>query len=228
MDLATNLDDTIFRVTGIYGPSNQQDKQDFFDELKLAQPPNNLPWILLGDLNVTLQPSDRPSNRNHHAQMSRFRALIDHLQLLDLRLQGRTYTWSNDRDNPAFARLDRFLISTSWSNIFPKTIQRAITNTASDHCPIVCESDTKFPNSNVFRIENSWLKNHYFQSMVAQLWDAHPLAQNPTQLSNKLTALRRGIIAWKKEFTTEQRQQTTLCKECLHWLSQQSEKRALT
>lgn len=106
MDLAFNMDDTIFRITGTYGPSTIPKKPAFYKELQEAQPHQGLPWMVCGDLNVTLLPQDRTDNSNHRAQTNRFRSIVDGLQLQDLRLQGRAYTWSNEQDNPIFARLD--------------------------------------------------------------------------------------------------------------------------
>lgn len=183
---------------------------------------------MCGDLNVTLHTQDRPDNSNHRLQTARFRAVFDGLQLQDLRLQGRKYTWSNDRDEPAFARLDRFLISSSWSMLFPNTVQKAIPNTASDHCPMICQVQTKFPSSNIFRIENSWLKKDDFKDLVTQQWGSSSTATTPLQLYDKMVGLRKKIITWKKTHQQESKYQEKLCKECLQWLDQQSEQRRLT
>ncbi|XP_078152948.1 uncharacterized protein LOC144548131 [Carex rostrata] len=228
VDLAFNMDDTIFRITGAYGPSTITEKQAFYRELQGAQPQNLLPWIVCGDLNVTLLPQDRTDNSNHRTQTNRFRTIVEGLQLQDLRLQGRAYTWSNEQENPIFARLDRFLISTTWSQTFPNSVQTAIPNTASDHCPLICQVQTKFPTSNIFRLENSWLKREEFKELVNQQWGSIQTAATTRDLSVKIMALRKAIIHWKKMHAEEQKFQSDLCKNCLHWLAQQSERRRLT
>lgn len=228
VDLANNLDDSIFRITGTYGPSTNSGKGAFFREIRAAQPPNDLPWLLFGDFNVTLWPQDRSSQGQHQYQSARFRTTINQLQLMDLRLQGRIYTWSSDRECPTFVRLDRFLISTSWSTIFPHTSQIALPNTTSDHCPTICQAQTKFPTSNTFKMENNWLKHTGFKELVTQVWTETNTAQNSHQLHKKITSLRRAIAHWKKEHTLNRNHQTDTCKEALHWLAQQSETRNLT
>lgn len=170
VDLMVNIDTSMIRVTGVYGPSNQRDKALFFEELKKARPQFAMPWMVAGDFNVTLDLQDR-SNTNHHVnQMRAFRGLIEHLELIDLPLLGRRYTWSNERENPTFVRLDRFLVSTEWIQSFPNTVQTAGTDPLSDHCPLLCTSQTKFPTSNVFRLENSWLKLNQFKELVENTW----------------------------------------------------------
>lgn len=213
VDLALNLDDTVFRITGIYGPSTAPEKPAFFRELQTAQPPGALPWLICGDLNVTLQPQDRPDNTSHRVQTSKFRAVVDGLQLQDLRLQGRAYTWSNDHDSPSFARLDRFMVSIAWSQTFPNSVQTAIPNTASDHCPLICQVQTRFPSSNIFRLENSWIKNQEFSDLVKQQWESAPTSGD---LNEKILGLRKTIIQWRKKFIEDQKHQLNLCRNCLH------------
>jgi hypothetical protein len=40
-----------------------------------------------------------------------FNVIIAHHSLMELDLVGRLYTWSNNRDDPTFEKLDRFLAS---------------------------------------------------------------------------------------------------------------------
>lgn len=97
--------------TGVYGPSNQRDKHLFFNELGQAKPTMPMPWLIAGYFNVTLNLQERSNTGYPVQQMMRFRSLVNSLGLIDLPLQGRKYTWSNDRDDPTFVRLDRFLMS---------------------------------------------------------------------------------------------------------------------
>jgi len=40
-----------------------------------------------------------------------FNDIIRALGLIDIPFEGRSFTWSNKRATPAFAKLDRFLVS---------------------------------------------------------------------------------------------------------------------
>jgi hypothetical protein len=40
-----------------------------------------------------------------------FRRTVNRLDLRDMQLHGRLYTWSNERSNPTLIKLDRFLAS---------------------------------------------------------------------------------------------------------------------
>ena len=50
--------------------------------------------------------------------MRRFAQVMDDLELVDLPLQGGSFTWSGGLHNQAWARLDRFMVSPSWLNQF--------------------------------------------------------------------------------------------------------------
>ena len=169
------------------------------------------------------------SNTNYPMQhMNRFRSLVSTLGLMDLPLQGRRFTWSNGRDIPTYVRLDRFLMSSEWSASYPNTVQRAVTVTTSDHCPLVCTSQTRFPTANVFRIENAWLRIDQFKDMVRAAWAETPTATSVKELSDKIGNLTKQITIWKKEFKRRSSYQQKFCIQCLTWLTAQGEYRQLT
>jgi len=68
--------------------------------------------------------------------MDSFNDLICELALIDIPLEGRSFTWSNKRDIPMFAKLDRYLISEAWDDNFPLSTCNALSNTLFDHRPI--------------------------------------------------------------------------------------------
>jgi exonuclease III len=170
VDLAMNMDDTIFRLTMVYGPTNTTERANFYAELQQAKPNINMPWMVAGDMNVTLHTMDKSNTQHTSNDMRSFQQIVNSLELMDLQLQGRKYTWCNERKVPSYVRLDRFLISTEWTQKFPNTIQKALPNTSSDHCPIMCTSTIKFPCANIFRIENNWLNQQDFTQLVNEMW----------------------------------------------------------
>lgn len=49
---------------------------------------------------------------------------------------GRLYTWSNNRDDPTFEKLDRFLASPDWELMYDNTAVTRLNRTFSDHVPL--------------------------------------------------------------------------------------------
>lgn len=228
IDFMINQDTSVFRFTGLYGPSTQRGRGSFYRELRQAKPQMEMPWLVAGDFNVTLNWEDR-SNVNYPIQHMRgFRAVVNQLELMDVMLQGRQYTWSNEREVPTFVRLDRYMMSTAWVEQYPNTTLRAASENVSDHCPLICEIQTKFPVPNVFRMENSWLKVESFLLLVERTWAQHQIAADPISFAKKMEHLTKEIIVWKKKYKKVFGYQQKVCLECIGWLTVQSERRQLT
>jgi hypothetical protein len=122
----------------VYEPLVGTNIGDFLQQFRQANPMNGIPWLICGDFNLVLEADERSTNRL--TVMDReFRRVVNGLELIDLPLQGRRYTWSNSRENATFVRLDSFLISQQWSMDFPTSSQKALTNSNHQH-----ETATKF------------------------------------------------------------------------------------
>jgi exonuclease III len=53
---------------------------------------------------------------------------------------GGHYTWSNNQINPTLEKLDRFLMSSDWEDLFPLTTIHKIAREVSDHNPIILDT----------------------------------------------------------------------------------------
>lgn len=85
--------------------------------------------------------------------MRSFSDLIQDLELIDLPLQSAHYTWYRGEDSTQAARIDRFLISTDWSDNFGAVNQLPLPKVTSDHRPIVLESGDWSANPSYFKFE---------------------------------------------------------------------------
>ncbi|KAK8973596.1 hypothetical protein V6N11_044571 [Hibiscus sabdariffa] len=76
--------------------------------------------------------------------------------LIDLPLIGGKYTWGNNRDEPTFVRLDRFLLSSDFEEAFPNIVQKLLNKSLSDHNAILlCEEVINW-GPKPFRAFNFW------------------------------------------------------------------------
>lgn len=54
------------------------------------------PWVIIGDLNITLASSEKQSGKLFdEAQIQNIKEIIEYLGLIDLGFIGPTHTWSN-------------------------------------------------------------------------------------------------------------------------------------
>ncbi|RVW21265.1 LINE-1 reverse transcriptase-like [Vitis vinifera] len=80
---------------------------------------NGTVWVFTGgDFKVILTPGERSRQGRVTPAMRRFAQVMDDLELIDLPLQGGSFTWSGGLYNQAWARLDRFLVSPRWLDQF--------------------------------------------------------------------------------------------------------------
>lgn len=94
----------LFLLTTCYGPADDSHKEEFLAELRSIKPTANIPWMIIGDFNLIYQAADK-SNLNLNRRLTgKFRRALDDCELMELSLQNRKYTWSNERENPTLVR----------------------------------------------------------------------------------------------------------------------------
>jgi len=68
------------------------------------------------------------------AMMGRFRRFLDDLEIKEIPLLGRKFTWSNERASPTLVRLDRAFCCLGWEEFFPDSALQSTASVVSDHC----------------------------------------------------------------------------------------------
>jgi endonuclease/exonuclease/phosphatase family metal-dependent hydrolase len=90
-----------------------------------------------------------------------FSAIIDSLDLRELGLSGRqfTFTWASRRQISTFEKLDRILASVDWEQKFSPASVHALTRSGSDHTPLLLDQGEQahLGNKVDFSFELSWL-----------------------------------------------------------------------
>lgn len=84
-----------WKITVVYGPQGDTAKLQFLQELKNIPSPEHNRRLILGDFNLIYQEQDKNNSNLNRRLMGAFRATIDHLQLKEIKLNGRRFTWSN-------------------------------------------------------------------------------------------------------------------------------------
>lgn len=147
----------------MYGPTDSASKGAFLQELRDVESSISGPWMVLGDFNLIPQASDKNNPRINRHQMGTFRRLINDLELKEIHLNGRAFTWTNARERPTLERIDRVFVSPNWEALLPDCFLQALPSTASDHCPMLLSIAFQFAGKKRFRFESFWTKLVGFQ-----------------------------------------------------------------
>ena len=101
-----HISGTPWWFTGVYGPQPDDQKLQFLNELRTIRSACFGPWIIGGDFNLIYRAEDKNNSNLDRAVMGRFRRILNELNLSELPLMGRKFTWSNERASPTLVRLD--------------------------------------------------------------------------------------------------------------------------
>jgi hypothetical protein len=141
-----------------------------------------------------------------------FNAIIESLDLRELALSGRQFTWASRRTTPTFEKLDRLLVSVEWEEKYPLVSVRALTRTGSDHTPLLIETGlpAHLGRTRHFSFELSWLKHEGFFVMIKDLWESSNVGFTPIERwQNKIRTIRKYLRGWAKDqsgkYKTEKR-----------------------
>ncbi|RVW14368.1 hypothetical protein CK203_097452 [Vitis vinifera] len=168
-------DGAIWVFTGVYGPFSREDREGLWEELGAIRGLWEEPWCLGGDFNITLYIDDRNRTGRITSAMRRFAQIIDELGLVDIPLQGGSFTWSGGLNNQTRARLDRFLATPCWLDQFSRVLNRRLPRPTSDHYPILLEGG------------GGW-------------WQGIEVSGRPSyRLATKLKGLKQNLKTWNKE-----------------------------
>jgi hypothetical protein len=116
--------DVTWWLTNVYGPQGDAAKIGFLHELRDLRESLSGPWAICGDFNLIYQASDKSNGHLSRRMMGRFRRLLNDLELSELHLSGRLFTWSNERLHPTLERIDRMFVSEGWESLYPGRISR--------------------------------------------------------------------------------------------------------
>ena len=117
-------------------------------------------------------PEDKSNDNFDPRWPNLFNDVIDHLELKEIEMLGRQFTWADNLDAPTFKKLDRVLMSLEWELKFPKFIVEALNIFCSNHTPLLLNRRvaSQFRNHTSFKFELGWLIRDGFHDMISSIW----------------------------------------------------------
>jgi endonuclease/exonuclease/phosphatase family metal-dependent hydrolase len=158
----------------VYGPAQTPQKEQFLTKLVHMTSHERLPILLGGDFNILMHAYEKNKENFDSRWPFLFNCVIDGLNLRELELSGRRYTWVNLLPNPTYEKLDRVLVSTEWELNHPLSTVVALPREISDHTPLIIDSGQPSSSNNapLFKFELVWLLRDGFMEMVKDVWNS--------------------------------------------------------
>ncbi|XP_074283237.1 uncharacterized protein LOC141607786 [Silene latifolia] len=103
-----------FHLTMIYAFNGVQERKGLWARLCHFQDTMSGPWLIYGDFNTILRPSERLGGQSTEEEMDDFQICTDYCNVVDMSTMGSYFTWNNkhEANTRVFSRLDRALV---WS-----------------------------------------------------------------------------------------------------------------
>ena len=133
----------------------------------------------------------------------KFKALIDHLNLVDIENSNGTFTWSNRRSGNQHisCRLDLFLVTEELMESGSYLEILILKKACSDHWPLALQLDMgEPPRYKPFCFEKFWLSHLDFKRLSKSWWDQAEIDHGSCmyKLQQRLKNFKQRLKHWNK------------------------------
>ncbi|KAM0855649.1 hypothetical protein ACQ4PT_049622 [Festuca glaucescens] len=216
-------------ITAVYGPQSDEDKMMFIEELKTLRGTVLPQWLLFGDFNLLVKESDKISRNVNRRYIAAFKAALNVLELAELRLHGRRYTWTSTCASQTQSKIDYCFASVEWRLVFPQSHMCAITTSMSDHFIMKLTGQLGVPSFKGFRFEEYWVKQKGFLETIIEAWGTPVQAGDHIRtLHIKLSRVLKVLRTWSRARVGNIKLLTAVAEQVILGLDYAQEQRELT
>jgi hypothetical protein len=201
LKLCNKADSFKWALAAVYGPAQIDQKKIFLAEMVNLCSLENIPILIGGDFNIMRNSGEKNNDRFQSRWPFLFNAIIDGLNLRELEMSGRKYTWANNLSTLTFEKLDQVLVTVEWEEKFPLSTVQALPRVISDYTPLLLNMSETSTTGNVplFKFECGWLLRDGFIEMIREIWSNHTEGNNPIECwQGKIRRVRQHLRGWAK------------------------------
>ena len=216
-------------ISVVYGPQCREEKVEFLRQIVERRTLTPGAWLAIGDFNMIMRASEKNNNNLDRGMMTRFRNMVHQLELKELYMHGRLYTWSNGRQVPTMTRIDRALASVDWDLQFPDALLQTLSSSVSDHAPLHLSLSACTRPKHRFKFELFWANLEGFQEAVAEAWVCDPAITDPfKRLDALLRNTAKHLQAWGQRSVGNIKLQIAMANAIIYRFDVAQEHRELT
>lgn len=109
--LTQKEDNFKWQLFNVYGPVQDNLKQDFLSQLEVAIVESEYPVLVGGDFNLIRRVEEKSTGNVNGYWMDAFNEFVANTAIREIHRSGGQYTWSNKQLNPIMVTLDRVFMS---------------------------------------------------------------------------------------------------------------------
>jgi exonuclease III len=109
LSITSKIDGFQWLLVPVYGAAQDKNKYEFLAELVRTCESETIPMLLAGDFNILRKPEDKSNDNFNPRWPFIFNAIIENLNLREIALSGRQFTWASRRQTPTYENWTGFL-----------------------------------------------------------------------------------------------------------------------
>jgi hypothetical protein len=216
-------------LTTVYGPQTEAKKLTFMVEIRLLKQIAHERWLLLGDFNLIYRANDKSNANINRRLMNRFWSCLDEIEMKEIQLHGRRYTWTSSTQNPTQTKIDHIFATKDWEFLYLDYHLQAGGTSVSDHCPLILAYNPLQKRFKGICFESCWLLYPEFKEMVTDSSSMPVSTSNKARaLHIKLARLAKTLKRWHKQRVAENRRESNQAQQLVLRIDQLQDERQLT
>lgn len=206
--LLTNSNGASWGIATVYGHKDPYQRRLLWNLIEVHITAAT-PWVVGGDFNCILSQDEKKGGKpfSNSRGALEFYEFMHSNDLHDLNCSGPKFTWTNNKqgNSKIWVRLDRMLLNSAATNIFPLARTKHLNRIASDHCPLLLIADDyNHPRGNRWiKFEDIWLSYPTCWKIVKSKWDKTDFGNNAEILDRKCKRTLKALFHWSRNMLKE-------------------------
>ncbi|MQM00346.1 hypothetical protein Taro_033080 [Colocasia esculenta] len=189
-------------LTVVYGSNLAYERKMLWQDIGSLSTTISLPWLIVGDFNCVRYADEKIGVKKLTSSYLRdFNNCIDQAFLMDLKIVGKTLSWSNHSVGirRIACRLDRALVNQCWLDSFQDSYVSYGDTLHSDHAQLTIFTEELIAGGpKPFRFFTMWAQHESFHSTVQNAWSLDAQGTPLFVLSQKLRAVKEALKVWNR------------------------------